>query len=662
MKRIAYLFAAALILVTGCKKEPKTVAVESVTVSPATLPLTEGESGTLTATVSPSNATDKTITWSSSNAQVATVANGKVTAVKAGTATITATAGGKKGTCTVTVSVATVAVTNISLDITEKELLVGETQQLTATVEPADATDPTVTWSTSDDKVATVARGLVTAVSEGTATITATAGGKNATCAITVLSTTPEAIDLGLSVKWADRNLGATDPTGAGGFYSWGETETKTNYAREYYKWYGNGTFPYEGNRLKAQDDAAAVNLGDKWRMPLVGEWEELINKCTLAWNAEKKVLEVTGPNGNKIVLPSPGFHHDTGYYDAAEGYYWTLDRYDTQTAYYITFNPEYTNYNWISWFWVYYALSIRPVYGDLPAPEAVVLNINKATRYPKGVVNLRATVYPTTAVNKALTWSSSNEAVATVNENGYVTVVGLGETTITVTTEEGGHTDQCVVTVEPTPEGAFTNFSAFNSSSETNPIFVLENDWSPGIYSCVVTRANGIVDFNGHTSTYLYMQNKDPEQSVTVRRGVISHRLDGDAGWYTLYRGKVTLEDMELYLDGSYTEFYTDGHVYTINGGYYSTITTHRKGEALGDVNIYDGTFEALWEVNPDAGNRQGVFTLYGGKYAFDPRDYKNPGYNSNAIVTINIAEGYSVKENPGKDKEQYPYIVTKD
>ena len=249
-----------------------------------------------------------------------------------------------------------------------------------------------------------------------------------------------------------------------------------------------------------------------------------------------------------------------------------------------------------------------------------------------------------------------------TVNENGYVTVAGEGEATITVTTKDGGFTDQCKVTVEPTPEGAVTSIDAFNSSSADNPIFILENDWNPGIYGCVVTRANGIVDFNGHTSTYLYMQNKDPEQSVTVRRGVISHRLDGDAGWYTLYRGKVTLEDMELYLDGSYTEFYTDGHVYTIKGGYYSTITTHRSGESLGDVHIYDGTFEAMWDVNPDAGTRQGEFTLYGGKFAFDPRDYKNPGYNPNAKITINIAEGYSVKENTGADKEKYPFIVSKD
>ena len=82
----------------------KTVAVESVTLDKTSLSLTEGESATLTATVNPSNATDKTVSWSSSNTSVATVdSNGKVTAVKAGTATITAKAGGKSATCSVVV-------------------------------------------------------------------------------------------------------------------------------------------------------------------------------------------------------------------------------------------------------------------------------------------------------------------------------------------------------------------------------------------------------------------------------------------------------------------------------------------------------------------------------------------------------------------------------
>ena len=163
-------------------------SVESVSLNKKELSLTEGESETLTATVKPDNATDKTVTWSSSDASVATVdATGKVTAVKAGTATITAKAGDKSATCTVTVKAKVIPVTSITLNKASLDLTEGETETLTATVGPDNATDKTVTWSTSDSSVATVdASGKVTAVKAGTATITAKSGDKSATCTVTV--------------------------------------------------------------------------------------------------------------------------------------------------------------------------------------------------------------------------------------------------------------------------------------------------------------------------------------------------------------------------------------------------------------------------------------------------------------------------------------------
>ena len=132
----------------------------------------------------PDNATDKTVTWSTSDASVASVSNGVVTAKKVGTATITAKAGDKSATCAVTV--AATPVTSVTLNRTSATLKVNETVTLTATVKPDDATDKTVTWSTSDANVASVSNGVVTAKKVGTATITAEAGGKTAVCTITV--------------------------------------------------------------------------------------------------------------------------------------------------------------------------------------------------------------------------------------------------------------------------------------------------------------------------------------------------------------------------------------------------------------------------------------------------------------------------------------------
>ena len=164
----------------------KVVPVTSVTLDRATLTMTEGDTQTLSATVKPDNATDKTVTWTSSNTSVATVDGGKVTAVAPGTATITAKAGDKTATCAVTVEKKVVPVTSLTLDRTTLTMTEGDTQTLTATVKPDDATDKTVTWTSSNTSVATVDGGKVTAVAPGTATITAKAGDKTATCAVTV--------------------------------------------------------------------------------------------------------------------------------------------------------------------------------------------------------------------------------------------------------------------------------------------------------------------------------------------------------------------------------------------------------------------------------------------------------------------------------------------
>ncbi len=160
-----------------------TVPTGSVTLDKTTLSLAVGETAQLTATVKPDNATDKNVTWSSSDESVAKVDNGKVTALKSGKATVTAKCGGKTAECTVTV---TVPVSSVTLDKTTLSLAVGESTTLTATVKPDDATDKTVAWSSSDESVAKVADGKVTAVKSGKATVTAKCGGKAAECVVTV--------------------------------------------------------------------------------------------------------------------------------------------------------------------------------------------------------------------------------------------------------------------------------------------------------------------------------------------------------------------------------------------------------------------------------------------------------------------------------------------
>ena len=172
--------------------ETTTVDVEKVSLNKSATTLTEGESETLTATITPSNATgDKTVKWSSSNEAVAAVdSNGKVTAKKAGTAVITATSSnGKTAGCTVTVKQKEIAITGISLNKSTTSLTEGESETLTATIAPSNATgDKTVKWSSSNEAVVAVdSNGKVTAKKAGTAVITATSSnGKSASCTVTV--------------------------------------------------------------------------------------------------------------------------------------------------------------------------------------------------------------------------------------------------------------------------------------------------------------------------------------------------------------------------------------------------------------------------------------------------------------------------------------------
>ena len=157
-----------------------------------------------------------------------------------------------------------------------------------------------------------------------------------------------EYVDLGLSVKWATFNVGATKPEEFGGYYAWGETEEKENYDWSTYKWCNGGygtmtkycidnSYGTVDNKtvLDPEDDVATVKWGGDWRMPTKAEQDELRNKCSWKWTALNGVngYKVTGPNGNNIFLPSL---HGNDY-----GCYWssTLIEYSCIYAYNLCFS-----------------------------------------------------------------------------------------------------------------------------------------------------------------------------------------------------------------------------------------------------------------------------------------------------------------------------------
>lgn len=134
-------------------------------------------------------------------------------------------------------------------------------------------------------------------------------------------------VDLGLSVKWAPFNIGATEPTSKGAYFSWGETRQK-DYNHVYnYQWYDPITDSYVeiGDQISNTSHDAAKDLwGDGWRLPTEEEMKELVEQCT--WEVSGYCYKVTGPNGNSIYLPGVGFSTYKGKPKAMEqsGYYWT--------------------------------------------------------------------------------------------------------------------------------------------------------------------------------------------------------------------------------------------------------------------------------------------------------------------------------------------------
>lgn len=218
--------------------------------------------------------------------------------------------------------------------------------RLTATVEPTDADNTAVTWSSSNEEVATVStRGSVEALNEGTAIITCTAAdgsGVIATCEVIVdrgnYHNGHEYVDLGLSVKWATMNVGANSPEDYGNYFAWGETEPKDTYNWSTYKWCKgewttqtkyctSSSYGTVDNKtmLEPEDDAACVNWGGNWRMPTSVELNELKEKCTWTWTNQNGVYghNVTTPNGNSIFLPAAGSYEETTVHEAESyGYY----------------------------------------------------------------------------------------------------------------------------------------------------------------------------------------------------------------------------------------------------------------------------------------------------------------------------------------------------
>ena len=363
-------------------------------IAPNELSMDLGTTSQLTVTVLPVYAANTNVVWSSSDTNVAMVdENGLVTAIASGTCTITcalADGSGIPATCAVTVVVP--LVTSITLNQSTLAINAGSTSQLTATILPANVANTAVIWSSSDTNVATVdENGLVTAVASGTCTITCAAAdgsGVTVTCAVTVDISGSigghDYVDLGLPscTQWATCNIGANSPEEYGGYFAWGETNTKGDYSWSTYtycngsystltKYCNNGSYGYNGftdtlTELELSDDAAYVNWGSDWRMPSKEQFQELVNSSytSTEWTTQNGVYgrKITSKtNGMSIFLPAAGYRSNTSLNStSSNGVYWSRTLY-VNTRYACPLSLNSSNINTSSYY-RYYGESVRPV------------------------------------------------------------------------------------------------------------------------------------------------------------------------------------------------------------------------------------------------------------------------------------------------------------
>ena len=176
-------------------------------------------------------------------------------------------------------------------------------------------------------------------------------------------------VDLGLSVKWAGWNVGASSPEEYGGYYAWGELHEKSDYDRDTYQYWEqenvfNGEWIFIGDNISGtQYDVARVKWGGSWRMPTLAECQELVDKCTWTSMTNNGVAgqKVTGPNGNSIFLPAAGCHFGASVGRLGSGYYWsgTLREGFSSSACFLDFDAGCADWNF---HYRFRGCSVRPV------------------------------------------------------------------------------------------------------------------------------------------------------------------------------------------------------------------------------------------------------------------------------------------------------------
>ena len=328
-------------------------------------------------------------------------------------------------------------------------------------------------------------------------------------------------VDMGNGLKIATVNIGGNAPEDAGDKFAWGETTTKSTYSWENYFWGAGGSAltkytASDGKTvLDPEDDPATVICGEDWRTPTLDEWKALLENTVEVYSSTNKTVSLVSSDNSKSIKLFASNRGTT--------YYWssTLSATSINSGYVLRASSAFdastvatgnsTRYSG------YY---IRPIYARVFV-QSVSLSQNTLELYEGQSATLTAIIEPENATKKNVIWESDNPNVATVDENGTVTAIAEGETTIFVSTVDGDCTAECTVTVTPLMVQMGNGYWAISNIGAESP----EDPGDPYAWGEIETKA-----------TYSWENYKWMMNGQTEGRYITKYQyLDGntDAIWY---------------------------------------------------------------------------------------------------------------------------------
>lgn len=444
------------ILLSACDDKETSIAVTSVAIDKSSIELTEGEKVQLKASIFPTNATDAVLLWKSDNTDVAFVNEGLVLGVKAGTARVYASAGGKTSYCNITVTPKIIQAESIELDISHLDLIVDDNFQLKATLKPDNTSDKTTLWSTSDNNIVTVSSsGVVTAKGIGTAIITVrnTDGSKTASCTVSVKAKEIPVTSIILSNSSLSMIEGETSTLQA--------TISPSNSTNQEVSWLSSdpSVATISSTGVITAIIAGTTTITCMTPDGTIKESCEVTVSSGISIDKSSITIEIgqsetirLSIGGNKWTFSDLKLHleADSDYNDGLEVSL-QAEKVDDHTRDFIIIGkcPGAGVINIESEDGRILASCHITVNAATIAVTSVTLDKTSLSIITGSTGILTASVSPSNATNKDVIWSSSNTSIATVNSNGIVSGKSIGTATITCMTQDGSFKATCTVTVQ---------------------------------------------------------------------------------------------------------------------------------------------------------------------------------------------------------------------